>query len=154
MLIEALSSGVIIVGALEWFERQRWRQAEAMTLRSLAFTTALLASGWSAPRNVKPPDLQAKSLCQELRKAAGELEEFAKKVGDFYELPKNPPSGGGSMESAVQLVEYLAGRHRPGYRDGSTFGRLAGTSSMLCSFCPLGSRDSGRARLTDLPGLT
>jgi hypothetical protein len=120
-LIEALSSGVIIVGALEWFERQRWRQAEAMTLQSLAFTVALVASGWSAPRNITPPDLHAKSLCQELRKAAIELEEHAKKFGDFYELPKDSQSDIGSaligyrllsVGWAIEKYEFEGGRGR------------------------------------------
>jgi hypothetical protein len=83
--VQLVATTVIIVGLLAWYRQRRWQQAEWTDLRSLTLMAHLIATGWSSPKNIGPPDLDPAAVRHGLEQQAVKLAQASADLDDRYQ---------------------------------------------------------------------
>ncbi|HEX6687592.1 MAG TPA: hypothetical protein VF085_02875 [Solirubrobacterales bacterium] len=79
-----VATTIIIVGLLDWYRSRRWQRAEEEDLRSLTLLSGLIASGWSSPKDLGPPDLDPPHVMAALDEQMEKLATSAGELDDLY----------------------------------------------------------------------
>lgn len=129
--VKLFATAVVIVGLLDWYRRLRWRDAEAMDLRSLTLLGSLVATGWSSPMNTVPPDLSPAAVVRDLEEEAEKLAAASDRLDEVY----RQLIGKGGLEGVLELSGQQSAFELY-YAEGSRTRRLQYLSTLVHSHLP------------------